>query len=162
MAAESEIALFADCDLQREAEFIAQEGAARGLDIRIGVTFADDLRWVEEREPDIILIGALRTRGAVAAAGGEDDPTRDYVAEARRLIAALRARSPAPILIDNLPEPTVQPLGMAERGARSHRNRYRRLNFALAELVEDFEDVHVVDVATALAGAGAERWLDDG
>ena len=32
------------------------------------------------------------------------------------MLSELRKRSSAPILIDNLPEPTVQPLGLAERG----------------------------------------------
>ena len=41
------------------------------------------------------------------------------------MIEGLRRHSAAPILIDNLPEPTVQPLGMAERGLNGHRNRFR-------------------------------------
>ena len=156
-----DVALLADCDLQMEAEFLELEGRARGLDLHIGATFPDDVRWVGERKHDLILIGALRSRAGIAS-GSPDEPFAAYVAEARRLLANLRARSPAPILIDNLPEPTVQPLGLAERGLHGHRNRFRRANLALAELAEEFADVHVVDVAAALGAAGAASLLDDG
>ena len=56
----------------------------------------------------------------------------------------------------------MQPLGLAERGAGGHRNRVRAANLALADLVEDFADVHVVDVAHALAREGALALVDDG
>ena len=56
--------------------------------------------------------------------------------EARTLIEQLRAVTSRPILLDGLAEPTVDPLGMADRGVLSHRNRFRRTNLALAELVE--------------------------
>jgi FkbH-like protein len=156
-----DVALLADCDLQMEAEFLELEGRARGLDLHIGATFPDDVRWVGERKHDLILIGALRSRAGIASVS-PDEPFAAYVADARRLLANLRARSPAPILIDNLPEPTVQPLGLAERGLHGHRNRFRRANLALAELAEEFADVHVVDVAAALGVAGAASLLDDG
>jgi len=55
----------------------------------------------------------------------------------------------------------VQPLGLAERGLAGHRNRFRLTNVALADLVESFTDVHVVDVAAALAAAGSARMIDD-
>jgi FkbH-like protein len=159
-----DVALLADCDLQMEAEFLELEGRARGLDLHVGATFPDDVRWVSERKHDVILIGALRSRAAIPtwarAVGGE--PFGGYIAEARGLLENLRARSPAPILIDNLPEPTLQPLGLAERGSNGHRNRFRRANLALADLTESFADVHVVDVAAALGAAGASRLLDDG
>ena len=137
------------------------EGHARGLDLHIGATFPDDVRWVSERKHDLILIGALRSRAGIASAS-PGEPFAGYVAEARRLLESLRARSSAPILIDNLPEPTVQPLGLAERGLEGHRNRFRRASLALAELAEQFVDVHVVDVAAALGAAGAETLVDDG
>jgi FkbH-like protein len=156
-----DIALLADCDLQMEAEFLTSEGRARGLDIRAGVTFPDDVRWVEERPHDLILIGALRSRASIAA-GAPGEPFADYLAEARRLLTALRERSAAPILIDGLPEPTVQPLGLADRGLDGHRNRFRRANLALAGLAESFPDVHFVDAAAALGAAGSERLVDDG
>jgi FkbH-like protein len=156
-----DVALLADCDLQMEAEFLTVEGHARGLDLHIGATFPDDVRWVSERKHDLILVGALRSRAGIASAS-PGEPFAAYIAEARRLLENLRARSSAPILIDNLPEPTVQPLGVAERGLNGHRNRFRRANLALAELAESFTDVHVVDVAAALGAAGAERLLDDG
>ena len=158
-----DLLLLGDCDLQMEADFLAQEGAARGLDLRVVATFPDDARLAGERAHDLIVIGALRSRGAIAQARAEDgEPWRLYVAEARRLVEALRALSAAPILIDNLPEPTVQPLGLAERGALGHRNRFRRANLALEEMAESFADVHVVDIAAAFAAAGAETLLDDG
>ena len=65
-------------------------------------------------------------------------------------------------MIDNLPEPTVQPLGLAERGITGHRTRFRLANVALAEMAATMPDVHVVDIAAALGAAGSERMLDDG
>jgi FkbH-like protein len=157
--------LLADCDLQMEADFLTQEGNGRGLDLRIFATFPDDVRFVGERPHDLILVGALRSRNTIAWASPQDhdgEPFQHYTSEARRLLEKLRAQSRAPILIDNLPEPTVQPLGLGERGLQGHRNRFRRANLALAQLAEDFADVHVVDVAAALAAVGSECLVDDG
>lgn len=160
-----DMVLLGDCDVQMEADFLAQEGEKWGLDLRIAATFPDDLGFAEEHPHDLIAIGALRSRRAVAFwrpgdPGGE--PFEPYVAEARRLIAKLREVSVAPIFLDNLPEPMVQPLGLADRGPQSHRNRFRAANLALAELAESFQDVHLVDVAATLAAAGAQTLLDDG
>jgi FkbH-like protein len=111
------------------------------------------------------VIGALHARHAIVLGearhhGG--DPARVYLDAARTVLEKLRAITPAPILIDALPEPTVQPLGLADRGIHSHRNRFRQTNLALEQLAEDFADVHVVDVAAALGAAGAATLLDDG
>ena len=154
-----------DCDLQMEADFLRREAATRGVDLEIAATFPDDVRLAAERPHDIILVGALRSRHVIAEPmppGGDGAPYAAYVAEAQQVIEGLRRHSAAPILIDNLPEPTVQPLGMAERGLNGHRNRFRLANVALADLVERFSDVHVVDIAAALGAAGAARMLDDG
>jgi FkbH-like protein len=159
------VVLLADCDLQMEADFLVQAGNGRGLDLRILATFPDDVRFVGERPHDLILVGALRSRTAIALARPQDhdgEPFELYIGEARRLVEKLRALSGAPILIDNLPEPTVQPLGLGERGLAGHRNRFRRANLALAQMAEGFADVHVVDVAAALAAAGSQSLLDDG
>ena len=43
-----------------------------------------------------------------------------FIAEASHILEQLRQRTAAPILIDGLPEPTVQPLGLAERGLRGN------------------------------------------
>jgi FkbH-like protein len=157
------LVLLGDCDLQMEANFLSQEGERRGLDLRVAATFPDDVRFVEEHAHDLVVIGALRSRGAIASAAPQDDaPFRPYVAEARRLLEALRARTGAPILIDNLPEPTLQPLGIADRGPNGHRNRYRRANLALDEMAMAWPGVHVVDIAAALGAAGSETLVDDG
>jgi FkbH-like protein len=154
-----------DCDLQMESDFLRREAAARGIQLEIAATFPDDVRLAGERSHDIILVGALRSRHAIAGPVNPDagqPPYAGYIAEAQQVIEGLRRHSPAPILIDNLPEPTVQPLGMAERGLNGHRTRFRLANAALADLVDQFSDVHVVDVAAALGAAGAAKLLDDG
>jgi FkbH-like protein len=157
--------LLGDCDVHMESAFLRREAAGRGVDLRVAATFPDDLRLAQEHKHDVVLIGALRARHAIVDAlppeSGEA-PFALFLAQARAIIEQLRAYTSAPILIDNLPEPTVQPLGLAERGSAGHRNRFRMANVALADLVEDYADVYVVDVAAVLAGAGAERLLDDG
>jgi FkbH-like protein len=158
------VVLLGDCDLQMEADFLTQEGNDRGLDLRISATFPDDTRFVGERPHDLIVVGALRSRNTIALGRPEDhdgEPFRLYIAEAKQLLGKLRAQSVAPILIDNLPEPTVQPLGLAEYGLHGHRNRFRRANLALAQMAESFTDVYVVDVAAALGAAGSDTLLDD-
>ena len=152
-----DVVLIGDCDMQMEAEYLSRAAARRGLDLRVVAAFPDDPDLVAERAFDAIVVGAQRWRGAVF-----EGRLGDFVAETRVLVAALRARSPAPILVDNLPEPTVQPLGFAERGAGGHRNRVRAANLALAELVESVADAHVVDIAHALARAGSAALIDDG
>ena len=142
-----ELILFGDCDVHMETDFLRKEAAGRGIDLRVAATFPDDLRLAGEHRHDAILIGALRARHAIAdamASGDGAPPFALFIAQARQIIEGLRAETAAPILIDNLPEPTVQPLGMAERGQWGHRNRFRLANVALAELAESYADVHVV------------------
>jgi FkbH-like protein len=158
-----DVILYGECDIHMEADFLRREAARRGLDLRVAATFPDDFAFANEHRHDAILIGALRARHTIAddLAPGQTAHHAPYVAHARLLIERLRERTAAPILIDNLPEPTVQPLGLAERGLAGHRNRFRLTNVALADLVESFADVHVVDVAAALAAVGSSRMIDD-
>jgi FkbH-like protein len=150
-------ALIGDCDVQMEAEYLALEARSRGIDLHVAAAFPDDPGFVGERRFDVVIVGASRARGALLE--GRID---DFVEETKRLLTALRAHSPAPILIDNLPEPTVQPLGLAERGAGGHRNRIRAAHLALADLAESFADVHVADIAHAFAREGLAALVDDG
>ena len=155
--------LFGDCDIQMEADFLRKEAARRGIDLHVAATFPDDIRFAGEHKHDVIFVGALRVRHLVA----EDlenglNPHAPYVAHVTELLSGLREITSAPILIDNLPEPTVQPLGLAERGVKGHRTRFRLTNVALSELAVAFADVYVVDIAATFAAAGAERMLDDG
>jgi FkbH-like protein len=159
-----DVLLFGDCDLQMEADFLRREAAARDVDLRVAASFPDDLRLAAERPHQAILIGALRSRHLVAKGSAADhggDPTAVYLAEAKHIIEGLRAHSDAPILIDALPEPTVQPLGFADRGPFSHRNRFRLLNHGLEALALQHSGVYVVDVASAVAAEGAAGLLDD-
>ena len=160
-----DLLLFGECDIQMETDFLRREGARRGLDLRIATGFADDVSLAAERAHDAIIIGALRARRTVVMGTAEEiggDPSWLYVMEARNLIEQLRAVTSKPILLDGLAEPTVEPLGMADRGVLSHRNRFRRTNLALAELVEGFDDVHLIDTAAALGAQGLNNFVDDG
>jgi len=157
-----DVVLFGDCDIQMEADFLRREAARRGIDLHVAATFPDDTRFAAERKHDAVFIGALRARHLVAEDVEGLNPHAAYIAHATQMLTELRALTSAPILIDNLPEPTVQPLGLAERGVKGHRTRFRLSNVALAELANAFPDVYVIDIAAALAASGAERLLDDG
>ena len=158
-----DVILMGDCDIQMEADFLRREAARRGIDLRVSATFPDDIRFVGERKHDAVFIGALRARHLVADDLADGlNPHAAFIAFATQLLTQLREITSAPILIDNLPEPTVQPMGLAERGIAGHRTRFRLTNVALAELANSLPGIYVVDVAAALAAAGSERMLDDG
>jgi FkbH-like protein len=155
--------LFGDCDIQMEADFLRREAGRRSIDLHVAATFPDDVRFAAEHKHDVIFVGGLRARHLIVEDLGNGlNPHAAYIAHATELLTRLRETSPAPILIDNLPEPTVQPLGLAERGVKGHRTRFRLTNVALAELAVAFSDVHVVDIAGALGAIGSEQLLDDG
>ena len=155
-----ELLLFGDCEIQMEADFLRQDAARRNVDLRVAATFASDVSLAGERKCDAVIVGALIARMAIADKSVNGPEI--YVSEMRALVGKLRVLTEAPILIDNLPEPTVQPEGFADRGADSHRNRFRRTNLALAAMVEEFSGVYLIDVSAALAAAGTARLLDDG
>jgi FkbH-like protein len=161
----TDILLLGDCDLQMEADFLRREGERRGIGLRVAASFPADTALAGERPHDAIVIGALQARHAIVAGDPEHhggDPARVYVTDVETMLLRLRALSAAPILIDGLPEPTVQPLGFADRGPHSHRNRIRRTNLALADLAERHTDVFLVDTAAELGQAGSQTLLDDG
>ena len=154
-----ELLLFGDCDVQMESDFLRREASRRGIDLSVAASFMDDTRLAGEHSHDAVLIGALEARYTISVST-DPVPHAAFIAAARKMLDGLRQHTRRPILIDNLPEPTVQPMGLAERGSRGHRNRFRAANLALAELVENYADVHVVDIAATLGAAGAERlWM---
>ena len=157
-----DLLLFGACDVQMEADFLRRAAAGHGIDLRIAASFPHDLRLASEHKHDAILVGALNGRRDIPNSQGDAAPNESFIAGVRKVLDGLRDRSSKPILIDNLPEPTVQPLGLAERGATGHRNRFRASNIALAELAEEYSDVYVVDIAAAINAAGAARLIDDG
>jgi FkbH-like protein len=160
-----DILLLGDCDVQMETDFLRREAARRGIDLRAAASFASDIELARDHRHDAIIIGALQARHAIAIGDPDHhdgDPARVYVQAVTTMVRKLRTLTAAPILIDGLPEPTLQPLGFADRGIHSHRNRFRATNLALARAVETLPDVHLVDVAAALNAVGSASLLDDG
>src|ERR1700744_4042130 len=157
-----DLILLGDCDVHMEADFLRREAERRGYDLRVAATAPDDFAFAAEHRHDAILVGALHARHFITQPpqpGGE--PYEIYIAQARNVLLRLREKPSAPILIDNLPEPTVQPLGLAERGRMGHRTRFRFANVALVDLAERVPDTYVVDIAAALATEGSIPLLDD-
>src|SRR6185312_2541011 len=139
------------CDVHIKANFHPQPPGWRVYALPVSPPSRDDFAFAAEHRHDAILVGALYARHFLTNSvepGGE--PHEIYIAQARNTLLRLRERTSAPILIDNLPEPTVQPLGIAERGRTGHRTRFRCANIALTELAEGIPDVYVTDVAAAL------------
>jgi FkbH-like protein len=157
-----DLILFGDCDVHMEADFLRREAERRGYDLRVAATAPDDFAFAAEHKHDAVLIGALHARHFITMepqGGGE--PYEIYIAQAQNILLRLREKTSAPILIDNLPEPTVQPLGIADRGRTGHRTRFRSANVMLAQLADLIPDVYVVDIAASLAGAGSIALVDD-
>ncbi len=151
------------CDVQMETDVLRHEARAFGIDLTLLSTFEDDTALVSERRHDFVIVGALQARFDMfeADATGPQTPHHIYVECAQKLLASLREKTSAPILIDNLPVPTCSPLGLADRGVESHRERARRANLALVELANGIEDVFVIDIDAALGRAGKGGLLDD-
>ncbi|MEA3062536.1 MAG: hypothetical protein QOJ94_2317 [Sphingomonadales bacterium] len=158
--AEIQILLIGDCDVHLEADFLEMEAAKRGISLRAITGGKDELRTPH----DAIIVGALASRHTITIGTSADhggDPSGFFIAELRDLLTELRAGSDAPIIVDGLPLPTVQPLGRADRGRHSHRNRFRAANLALEDLAQSFADVWIADVDAAVAVGGAAHLLDD-
>lgn len=156
------VILLGDCDIQMEGGFLKSEAETRGIDLTVAASFPDDLSLLAERPHDAVIVGALRARYLIA--GDKPDGIsahEDYIAHAHHLLSAIRSATTAPIFIDNLPEPTVEPLGLAERGITGHRTRYRLANVALAELAAGLPDIYVIDTDAILAASGNARLIDD-
>lgn len=150
-----EAILFGDCDMQMESDFLRREALRRGFDLCVAATFPNDLAFATEHKHDVIFVGAHRARHSIMYSTGTDGKHHStYIREVGCMLKELRQTTSAPIIIDNLPEPTVQPLGIAERGLDGHRTRFRSANVALAELTSRIPDVYILDV-TAAFGAGS-------
>lgn len=154
------VLLVGDCDVHLEADFLEAEALARSIALSVTTGGVEQAGG----EFDAIIVGALPARRTVALGSVSDhagDPAGLYLLECESVIAELRQAADCAIVVDNLPSPSVQPLGRAERGRFGHRNRFRAANLALADMVERLSDVWIADVDSALARGAAGHLLDD-
>ena len=78
-----DLVLLGDCDVHMEADFLRREAGGRNIDLRVAAAFPDDLAFAGERQHDAILIGALRSRHAIAEARSRGpSPHAPFIAEA--------------------------------------------------------------------------------
>ena len=157
-----DILLLGDCDIQMEADFLRREPRRAASICASPPPCPTTCAW----RASISMSGADRR----ACRPAPDDarcrarpapPHAVYILQARQLLEQLRSITSAPILIDDLPEPTVQPLGLAERGLNGHRTRFRTADVVLADLAASLPDVYVTDIAAAMAAIGSDRMIDD-
>lgn len=151
------------CDVQFGSDILRDEARAAGIDLDVATTFEHDTAAAGEKQYDVIIIGALAARhGSWFRSDGEGDfSPRRYLDSARRLVASLREQNAAPILINNLPLPTVAPGGLADRDGDNIVRRCREINDGLMALAREAKDVFVVDVDAALSYHGKRHLLDD-
>lgn len=158
------VVLVGDCGSQMETRVLCDEAQRRGIECTAAATTPDDLELFSEMAHDVVIVGGLWARHAVAigtTADHDGDPSKGLVQAARTIVARLREMTTAPILLNNIPIPTVQPLGFAGCGVFSHRNRFRLANLALEQLAQEFQDVYIADIESALGGVGKNRRIDD-
>ncbi len=145
------------CLVLPSADVLAKLAADEGCDVTVYASLAPDLDLVTERQPDVVVIGDLPRLGL----GYRDDRIPPYIDAARTLLTELRRRTGAPILLRNLPGPSMPLGGMTDRGKQGAINRVRLINVALAELALTVPDVHVIDIDHVLSVAGKQGLVDD-
>jgi FkbH-like protein len=155
---------FGACSVQSVLDPLQDEASELGYTLTATATGFDDVAAASEAQPDAILVGHFRQKNDVfefPAWPGGRAPIDAYVAALQRFLQNLRAISAAPVMVMNLPLPSVSPLGMAERGRDSHVNRVRALNLELAVAVEAVADAYVLDADAALGLHGRRGRVDD-
>ncbi len=158
-----DILLCTDEEFRVDVNFLKKDAHRRHIDLHCNVMRPDQLDDHDLAKYNAILISSMSWRHTIVSTLSSDqDPHNFFVAHLQNLVKQLRKKTSTPILIDNLPEPTVQPLGLAESGPEGHRNRFRRANIALAELAATIPNVFIVDIAATLAHYGSASLLDDG
>jgi FkbH-like protein len=163
LARRLDVVLIGLCETQIGLDVVRDEGRALGLELNLVPTFESTLEVLTETRHDAIVVGPLAERHGhwhAGDGGGDLWPPR-YDRAVRDLLLRIRAASPAPVLLHNLPVPTCSAAGLTDRGPDSPVERCRAINRALTEVASEMPDVYVVDVDAALSFAGKRRLLDD-
>jgi FkbH-like protein len=157
------VVLLGFCDVHFGADLLRDEGRRRGIDLEVSALFEMQLEAAADQKPDFIIVGALAARhGHWYRSDGEGDLSADrYLSAARTLVDRLRALTAAPILVSNLPVPTLSPRGFADAEGDSPVRRAKTINERLLNLASVCRDVHLVDVDAALSRVGKNATLDD-
>ncbi len=98
---------------------------------------------------------------ADAAGGGLDAVAERFREDIDALARAFRARSNAPLLINNLAQPRLRRAGIANmRLARPQARLVAELNQRLGETLAAIVDAHLVDYAALVSRCGTDNWYD--
>jgi FkbH-like protein len=151
------------CEVQVGMDVLRSSAREAGLDLHLVPTFETAIEMLQTTPHDAVVVGPLGARLGLwhpADGGGDLFPER-YTTAMRGLLERLRDLTKAPIIVHNLPVPTCTPLGFADRGTSSVRERARTINRELVEIADLFPDVFILDVDAALSFEGKRRLLDD-
>lgn len=163
LARQAAVLVLGFCDVHFASDLLRDEARHRGIDLHVDAVFEMDAKAAGERAYDFVIVGALAARhGHWYRTDGEGDlsPSR-YLRSARSILERLRDVTGAPILIHNLPVPTLSPGGFSDALRDGPARRARAIHEGLLALAAGMRDVHVVDVDAALSRVGKLQTLDD-
>jgi FkbH-like protein len=158
-----DVVLIGLCEVQVGMDVLRSEARLAGLDLHLIPTFESTIEMLKETPHDVVVVGPLSARLGLwnRGDGGVDLAPERYTGAVRNLLERLRELTEVPIIVHNMPVPTCTPLGFADRGPDSLRERARRINRELVEIADAFPDVFILDVDAALSYEGKRRLLDD-
>lgn len=77
------------------------------------------------------------------------------------LVTSFRAATSSPLLVHNLPQPRLRRAGIADQHLPNGQARLvADLNRAIAEVLADVVDMHMVDYASLVSHFGVQHWYD--
>ncbi len=172
------VALLSSFSIEFLHDSLIALGFASGLNIEIHQsgfgTFRQELldpsSSLYRAAPDVVVLAveaADWTRSADAGfldtdEGGIGAAVDAFRNELAALVAALRSRSNAPLLVQNLALPAWRKLGIFDAKANNGQGALlARLNDTVAKVARESTDVHVVDYAALVNRHGALNWFDD-
>ncbi|MEO8752443.1 MAG: HAD-IIIC family phosphatase, partial [Casimicrobiaceae bacterium] len=172
------IALLSSFSIEFIHDSFCALGVASGLDFEIfqpgfgsfrqAILDADSALYAFA--PDVVVLAVEGSAWAPAAYDGYLDTADDQLrrlpqavaSELQALVAALRARCTAPLLIHNFARPLTHRLGIADaKREMGQEELIAQINATLAELARDASDMHIVDYAGLVNRNGARNWYDD-
>lgn len=132
---------------------------ALGDEGHFGTTAPDAIlivRWLDQAAPDLATRFISLSRADVAS------HIRDLAGRVEAELRAIRARTPAPIIVNTFIPPDLTTLGILDaQGENGHRRAIEDLNREIVRIARGVPDVLVLDLARLVARIGSRNAIDE-